>query len=399
MIESEDKYLAFVDHRFSKMAEEEIMAFLSDCKLEPYGIKNSKTIDTIFLKLCIKKSQNEMFAKIRKAGLSFVDFIMYVDKVIDANDMIEYQKIRDSISEVIDNGKYRSFKIEAKNVDWKSEETAKSIEVLLGQEIEKKGYRVDFKTPEVKIYVVLLSAFTIVGHVESGTQHDDNLDLFRSINNNKIKRINRAEFKIEEAVKFFRIDLSRYRIALDIGASPGGWTHYLSMHGIRVVAVDKAFLDYKKIIGNGRILVLADEVEIPKIRKIISDEGMNEDVSVEIADGYKGNMDYNIIHIKANIEYEKKMKLLGRFGKFDLLTIDTNTAPSKSSAIANSLIGLLNSKAFVIMTIKLPKRAFSKYISIAKTELSKDYMIIQLKHLPHNRREITLYGKINTTSN
>jgi len=40
-----------------------------------------------------------------------------------------------------------------------------------------------------------------------------------------------------------------HKIALDIGAAPGGWSHYLLQHGIKVVAVDNALLDYKKFIG------------------------------------------------------------------------------------------------------------------------------------------------------
>jgi 23S rRNA (cytidine2498-2'-O)-methyltransferase len=56
-------------------------------------------------------------------------------------------------------------------------------------------------------------------------------------------RISRSEFKLEELLQAFPVDLPRGGDALDLGASPGGWSHVLRMHGLRVWAVDPGDLD------------------------------------------------------------------------------------------------------------------------------------------------------------
>ncbi|MFP3279291.1 MAG: hypothetical protein RXP92_03225, partial [Candidatus Micrarchaeota archaeon] len=81
-----------------------------------------------------------------------------------------------------------------------------------------------------------------------------------------------------------------------------------------------------------------------------------------------------------------------KLGKFDMLTIDTNTAPLESTSIANKLAGFLTNNAVLVMTIKLISKAFSKHISEAVDELSKNYASIKIKKLPHNRQEVTLFA-------
>jgi len=56
-------------------------------------------------------------------------------------------------------------------------------------------------------------------------------------------RISRSEFKLEELLQVFPVDLPPGGDALDLGASPGGWTHVLRTHGLRVWAVDPGDLD------------------------------------------------------------------------------------------------------------------------------------------------------------
>ena len=378
------------------MAERELRSVLPESKLEPYKTNNNNALNIAFFKLETKDVSDEVPAKIRRAASSFVDFVMPVDAIIDTGNLIEYQKIEDAISKVIDDHKHSSFKIEAKKIDFMADETAKSIEVRLGEDLERRGYRADLKTPEVVIYAILLNSSVIIGHIDTQVQKGHILDSFRQANREGVDRINRAEFKMKEAVEFFGIDLSRHKKALDIGAAPGGWTRYLSQQGIKVVAVDNALLDYKRISDGKRVLVLADGMNLPQIQKRIASEGLSENVSVE-GIGCKNIEvnDYDIVHIKANMEQNKRIGLLERFGGFDILAIDTNTSPLESATIANSLVELLAQEALLIMTTKLTTSAFSKHVSTVKTELSKNYSSIQLKKLPHNRRELTAYGVFN----
>ncbi|MEM3212264.1 MAG: SAM-dependent methyltransferase, partial [Candidatus Micrarchaeaceae archaeon] len=323
-----------------------------------------------------------------------------VDAIIEMGDLIEYPKIEDAISKVIDNLNYSSFKIEVKKIDRMLDGTAKSVEVRLGEDLEKRGYKADLSTPEVIAYAILLNDSVIIGHVDTRLQKEYILDSFRQANKEGGDELNRAEFKIKEAIEFFGIDLNKHKRGLDIGAAPGGWTHYLSQHGIKVVAVDNALLDYKKISNGKKVLVLADEANAPKIRETIASEGLIENVSVEGISNQNIQVDkYDIVHIKANMEQNNGIELLKRFGRFDILAIDTNTPPLESATIANSLVELLDPEASLIMTAKLITRDFSRHISTVETELSKNYRAIQLKKLSHNRRELTAYGIFKSVAN
>ncbi|MDX2967998.1 SAM-dependent methyltransferase [Kribbella solani] len=56
-------------------------------------------------------------------------------------------------------------------------------------------------------------------------------------------RVSRSEFKLEEAIATFGLDLPKGGKALDLGASPGGWTRILRQHGQEVWSVDPGSLD------------------------------------------------------------------------------------------------------------------------------------------------------------
>lgn len=55
-----------------------------------------------------------------------------------------------------------------------------------------------------------------------------------------------AYYKIFEAVKRFKIPLSKDWVVLDLEATPGGWAQHLSKRVKTVVAVDPAELLFKK---------------------------------------------------------------------------------------------------------------------------------------------------------
>ena len=65
------------------------------------------------------------------------------------------------------------------------------------------------------------------------------------------EQISRAEFKLEELFKVFDVALPSKGIALDLGASPGGWTRLLRQRGLTVWAVDPANLDPRLVADAG----------------------------------------------------------------------------------------------------------------------------------------------------
>lgn len=390
---NESDFLIFIDYRFSKMAEKELMSAVPNCTLEPYKVYKGNAFNTVFFKLHVADADGALSTRIKNSIFSFADFVLPIDLIIDITNAIDYREIESAISKIIEDGKYASFKLESKRIDYPLDKTAKSIEVLLGQDLEKAGYVVDLQSPEVVIYIVLLSSSIIIGHVNPAVQKNNILDSFRKSNKNNSNVINRAQFKIEEAVDFFDIDLNRHNLCLDVGASPGGWTYYLSQHGVKVVAIDSALLDYEQICIDKKVLVLTDDTDYKEIEQILLNGNMSGKVSVMPASSYTSGMDsYDIIHIKSNINLNNTGELLRQFGKFNLLTIDMNMDFSVSTGIADSMSQFLEADAILVMTIKLPTDAFSEHISNAITELSKNYTDIHIKKLPHNRKEVTVCG-------
>ncbi|MFP3215642.1 MAG: THUMP domain-containing class I SAM-dependent methyltransferase [Candidatus Micrarchaeota archaeon] len=373
-----NEYIVFVDHRFSKIVEREL-ASLPNCTIEAYKVRNNRKLNTLFFK--VLANNNIDFEKVSKAS-AFIDFVIGVDFTLQIN-ILDYQKIEEAIAKIINDSNAKTFKIEVKKIDFYSNETAKSIEVRLGRELEKRGYIADLNNPELIIYCLLLRNAVILGQPIPDSKRTV-LDLFRQANKEKEDFVNRAEYKLKEAVEAFGIDLSMHKLALDIGAAPGGWSHYLLQHGMKVVAVDNALLDYKKFIGK-RILIITNEKEKLGLDKIknVSIKEFGEEIEIGA---------YDLIHIKTNVLNEQIARLLNKLGKFDMLTIDTNTAPLESTSIANKLAGFLTNNAVLVMTIKLISKAFSKHISEAVDELSKNYASIKIKKLPHNRQEVTLFA-------
>ncbi|WP_406052807.1 SAM-dependent methyltransferase [Kribbella sp. NBC_00889] len=59
------------------------------------------------------------------------------------------------------------------------------------------------------------------------------------------ERVSRSEFKLEEAIATFGLELAPGGKAVDLGASPGGWTRILRQHGQEVWSVDPGSLDQR----------------------------------------------------------------------------------------------------------------------------------------------------------
>lgn len=157
--------------------------------------------------------------------------------------------------------------------------------------------------------------------------------------------LNRAQWKIREALEAFGVEIPPGARVLDLGSAPGGWASVLAELAREVVAVDPAELEPS----------LAAR---PNVR-----------------------------HLRCRAE-----ELMGREdvgGGFDLLTCDMNLDPAESARILCALAGVLRSGAPAIMTVKYSTRQRRQHEQEARAILATEYEGIRMRRLPHNARETT----------
>jgi len=157
--------------------------------------------------------------------------------------------------------------------------------------------------------------------------------------------LNRALWKIKEALSEFGIALPPEAWVLDLGSAPGGWVSVLAERAARVVAVDPAELD-------------------PSVAALP-----------------------NVEHLK--VRAEELLDRPGYHGRFDLLTSDMNIDPAEAATLLCQLAPLLKPGAPAIMTIKYMTRRRGEHERTARRILSAEYEDIVIKHLPHNAQETT----------
>lgn len=161
-------------------------------------------------------------------------------------------------------------------------------------------------------------------------------------------QISRAEHKLLEAISVFRLALPAQGTALDMGASPGGWSRVLREQGLRVVAVDPAELDVR----------------------------------------LRGDRD--IVHIRKQIQ---AYLITGQ--KFDVIVNDMRMDALESVEILIKARRNLKPGGLAVLTLKLPKSIklahnTVKIVRESLTRLSEVYCVLGARQLYHNRSEVTV---------
>ena len=162
-------------------------------------------------------------------------------------------------------------------------------------------------------------------------------------------QVSRAEFKLLEALEAFEIKLPSMGVAVDLGAAPGGWTRVLRNHhpDLVVVAVDPGELH-------------------PSFRN-----------------------DWGVRHVRASAEFYQQQ--LDDHEQFDLIVNDMRLDAARSADTLSRFAPHLKQDGFAIMTIKLPQyHALSKLLD-TEAQLSETFEVVGIRHLFHNRNEVTAY--------
>ena len=157
-------------------------------------------------------------------------------------------------------------------------------------------------------------------------------------------QISRAEFKLLEALEVFKIALPPRGVALDLGASPGGWTRVLRQLDQYVTAIDPGDLD-------------------PRL-----------------------GSDAGIRHKRMTAE----TYLAAGPDRFDLIVNDMRMDGRDSARLMVAFAPHLYPHGTAIMTVKLPEHGRQPVLDLTFTILREAYDIAGARQLFHNRSEIPL---------
>ena len=161
-------------------------------------------------------------------------------------------------------------------------------------------------------------------------------------------QVSRAEFKLEELFRTGAVTLPESGKALDLGASPGGWSRILLERGFEVWAVDPGDLD----------------------RRLEGREGLH--------------------HIRTTAG----PFLAENTERFDLVVNDMRMTPQLSASVMNSAAGHMAPRGLGIMTIKLQPIDPLPVVQETFRLLRRAWEIIFARQLHHNRNEITVVLRV-----
>jgi hypothetical protein len=268
--------------------------------------------------------------------------------------------------------KIGSFIIEAIQFERAGENSAKDIEVYLGTKLESAGFPIDMKNPQSRLYIVVCKKAVYAGYCASAELMFSMIDINRAYAS-RADRVSRAERKLSEAFRIFRIETPRQghaEIAIDIGAAPGGWSMGLSSMGYKVIAIDNADLDTGAFSN--------EEIEVVEMKCDGADEGIRG-----FASGNAG-----VLHLRGSFE-EASESVLKSGIRSSFIGIDVNAEPEISVSALLLYLPALTDNCKSIITIKCKTKNVGSNIEAARMALGDACKIIRLKALPSNRQEIT----------
>ncbi|MBM3495358.1 MAG: cell division protein FtsJ [Armatimonadetes bacterium] len=201
--------------------------------------------------------------------------------------------------------------------------------------------------PEAVVSVVATDGGAYIGVAEVSQCRSSWPGGARRYRNDQI-RVSRSEFKLLEAIKVFGVNVPNEGVAVDLGASPGGWTRLLLDRGLAVFAVDPAKLD-PRLCGARNLTVVRATAEA----------------------------------------------YLGSAPVCDVLTNDMRLWAPVSANIAASYADRLRPGGVSIVTLKLPERGVTSrdmldLVRRCTETLRRRYAVLGVRQLFHNRSEVTV---------
>ena len=288
----------------------------------------------------------EFSALIKESRLIFVRHIFPAEYIIPYIDIEKQNQIGELIfmqNFISRMNKEKKFSVQIRVANDNKLYESSEIKQKISDYFKSEGFTENKRYPEQIITIVISNGFAYVGL----SQAEENLSIWSGgMRHYAIREdtISRAGFKLMEALEAYPIIFRKNGIALDLGAAPGGWTKVLLDNGLRVVAVDPVQLS-------------------PVLQA-------NENVEY-----YNGRAH----------EYIKKSNKM-----FDLIVNDMSMNIMTSISFVLSLKNRLRDKGYIIITFKLTRYDRLNKIKEGISLLRKEFDVVFMKQLFHNRSEITV---------
>ncbi|HBB64573.1 hypothetical protein A3K02_02445 [candidate division WS6 bacterium RIFOXYD1_FULL_33_8] len=334
-------YLVTFTPYFRNVARREITDFDSSIKFE-------RPISDSIALVTSAKPNEEFIEEMKKESPIFIKHIMPIMGAGEIEGILDKDKV--SLLEAVDqiaNIKTGSkFAVQCRVISGGLPYSAKDIEVYVGEAYYNKGNIPSFSdrdiiNEDIDIISILVHGKTYyVGFSKSSDNLNFHSDEHRIRARAGKREISRAESKLIEALSTFKVELDGHGTALDLGAAPGGWSKVLADYGYKVLAVDPAALH-------------------PDLEQ-----------------------DSRIIHMKSKAQDIQLDEPL------DLIVNDMNMDPQETGKIMNDIAHLLKDGGLAIVTLKLPDHA-QRSIEEAVAILEKEYEVVKIRSLFHNRQEVT----------
>lgn len=225
---------------------------------------------------------------------------------------------------------------------------SREVEYGIGDRLaDEWGVQADLDEPEQCVNIEIFQDLALLGTCFADERLQKEISQMRKHPAGQ-RPLNRAEKKLREAIAKFKISLPEGARALDLGSAPGGWVRVLAPLCADVVAVDPAELDE-------RVLSLP-----------------------------------NVNHVRMRAEeYFPQAE-----GAYDLITCDMNSPPEAAASLLCEAARLLSPEGQAVLTVKFVSRHRRELVRRALDVLQECYGSFDVRHLPHNAKETTVYMRL-----
>lgn len=213
----------------------------------------------------------------------------------------------------------------------------------IADDLVTAGYSLDVRQPEQVVSIFCTATIAYVG-ISLAEQNLSNWAGGMHRFAQEPDQISRAEFKLLEAIAGFDLQFPQSGLALDLGASPGGWTRVLRQHGLRVVAIDPGDLSKS----------LQQDPAVTHYRQLAQ-------------------------HFLPTCR-----------DRFEVVVNDMRLDAIESAKIMLLAHSVLKESGLAVMTLKLPHQGAQRLVRQAIAILEKKYTVVAARQLFHNRQEVTI---------